>query len=103
MLLLLQTGFRLGVRFDKARGGAAASIFDSAVFALLGLLLGFAFAGAVDRLDKRRDLIVAEPMICRPPICDWTRSRQKPSRPEGSWSGNTSRRDQGLSRHRRRA
>jgi hypothetical protein len=60
MLLLLETGFRLGVRFEKARGGEAASIFDSAVFALLGLLLGFAFAGAVDRLDKRRDLIVAE-------------------------------------------
>jgi len=60
MLLLLEAGFRLGVRFEKARGGEAASIFDSAVFALLGLLLGFAFAGAVDRLDKRRDLIVAE-------------------------------------------
>jgi hypothetical protein len=59
MLLLLQTGFRLGVRSDKARGREAASIFYSAVFALLGLLLGFAFAGAVDRLDKRRDLIVA--------------------------------------------
>lgn len=60
MLLLLETGFRLGVRFEKARGGEAASIFDSAIIALLGLLLGFAFAGAVDRLDKRRDLIVAE-------------------------------------------
>lgn len=60
MLLLLEAGFRLGVRFEKARGGEATSIFDSAVFALLGLLLGFAFAGAVDRLDKRRDLIVAE-------------------------------------------
>ena len=60
MLLLLEVGFRLGVRFEKARGGEAASIFDSAIFALLGLLLGFAFAGAVDRLDKRRDLIVAE-------------------------------------------
>lgn len=60
MLLLLEVGFRLGVRFEKARGGEAASIFDSAIFALLGLLLGFAFAGAADRLDKRRDLIVAE-------------------------------------------
>ena len=60
MLLLLEIGFRLGIRFEKARGGEATSIFDSAVFALLGLLLGFGFAGAVDRLDKRRDLIVAE-------------------------------------------
>jgi hypothetical protein len=60
MLILLEVGFRLGIRFEKARGGEATSIFDGAVFALLGLLLGFAFAGAVDRLDKRRDLIVDE-------------------------------------------
>lgn len=60
MLILLEVGFRLGVRFERARGGDATSIFDSAIFALLGLLLGFAFAGAVDRLDKRRDLIVDE-------------------------------------------
>ena len=60
MLLLLEAGFRIGVRFGKARGEEAASIFDSDVFALFGLLLGFAFAGAGDRLDQRRDLIVAE-------------------------------------------
>lgn len=60
MLVLLEIGFRLGIRFEKARGGEATSIFDSAVFALLGLLPGFAFAGAVDWLDKRRDFIVAE-------------------------------------------
>ena len=51
MLLLLEVGFRLGVRFEKARGGEAASIFDSAIFALLGLLLGFAFAGEFDSDD----------------------------------------------------
>ena len=60
MLLLLEAGFRIGQRFERARGGEAAGIFDSAIFALLGLLLGFAFAGAVDRLNLRRDLIVNE-------------------------------------------
>jgi hypothetical protein len=60
MLLLLEAGFRLGNRFEKARGGEATGIFDSAIFALLGLLLGFAFAGAVDRFNVRRDLIVHE-------------------------------------------
>ncbi len=60
MLALLELGFRLGNRFEKARGGEATGIFDSAIFALLGLLLGFAFAGAVDRFNVRRDLIVHE-------------------------------------------
>jgi hypothetical protein len=60
MPLLLEVGLRIGVRFGKARGGGAATIFDGAVFALLGLLPDFAFAGAVDRLDNRRDVIVAD-------------------------------------------
>ena len=60
MLGLIEGGFRLGQRFERARGGETTSIFDSAVFALLGLLLGFAFAGAIDRLNIRRDLIVEE-------------------------------------------
>jgi hypothetical protein len=33
---------------------------EAAVFALLGLLLGFSFAGATSRLDSRRHLIVEE-------------------------------------------
>ena len=60
MLGLIEGGFRLGQRFERARGGETTSIFDSAVFALLGLLLGFAFAGAIDRLNIRRNLIVQE-------------------------------------------
>lgn len=60
VLVLLEVGFRIGRRYRLAKGGEAASIFDGAIFALLGLLLGFAFAGAVDRLNLRRDLIVAE-------------------------------------------
>lgn len=60
MLVLLEVGFRIARRYTIARGGEGASIFDTAVFALLGLLLGFAFSGAVDRLDIRRSLIVDE-------------------------------------------
>ena len=33
---------------------------EAALFALMGLMLGFAFAGAVSRLDARRELIVRE-------------------------------------------
>ena len=33
---------------------------EAAVFALLGLLLGFSFAGGTSRLDARRQLIVQE-------------------------------------------
>lgn len=60
MLMLLELGFRMARRFERARGNEATGIFDTAIFALLGLLLGFAFSGAVDRLNIRRDLIVQE-------------------------------------------
>jgi len=61
MLVFLTGGLWLGQRFrQSAEGSAETSIIDGAVFALLGLLLGFAFAGAVNRLDDRRDLIVEE-------------------------------------------
>lgn len=33
---------------------------EAAIFGLLGLLLGFAFAGATSRLEARRQLIVQE-------------------------------------------
>jgi hypothetical protein len=60
MLLLLEVGFRIGMRFRKTAGGEETGILDGAIFALLGLLLGFAFAGAVDRFGHRRDLIIHE-------------------------------------------
>jgi hypothetical protein len=60
MLLLLEIGFRIGMRFRKTAGGEETGILDGAIFALLGLLLGFAFAGAVDRFGHRRDLIIHE-------------------------------------------
>jgi hypothetical protein len=62
MLVCLETGYRLGhqagrrhERFHEGLGG-----IEAAIFALLGLLLGFAFAGAMSRLDARRQLIVHE-------------------------------------------
>jgi hypothetical protein len=60
MLVLLEAGFRIGMRYKKTAGGEETGILDGAIFALLGLLLGFAFAGAVDRLNNRRDLVIEE-------------------------------------------
>jgi hypothetical protein len=60
MLVCLEVGFRIGKRFQQAAGGEETGILDGAVFALLGLLLGFAFAGAVERFGHRRDLIIEE-------------------------------------------
>jgi hypothetical protein len=63
MLLLIETGRRLGARrlaadVDGARAGFGA--VESAVFALLGLLLAFTFSGAASRFDGRRQLIIQE-------------------------------------------
>jgi hypothetical protein len=46
----------LGLERHEAEGGAV----DAAVFALFGLLIAFSFSGALERLDRRRTLIVAE-------------------------------------------
>lgn len=63
MLLLLEIGRRIGVR-RRARDpeGAVAGTgpIGGAVFALLGLLIAFTFAGAASRFDTRRALIVDE-------------------------------------------
>ena len=63
MVLCLEFGFRLGRRFsgnnpESSHEGVGA--IDAAVFALLGLLLGFSFAGGTSRLDSKRELIVRE-------------------------------------------
>ena len=59
MLGALEAGRRL--RRWRARGGGAdggpgAVAVESAIFALLGLLIAFTFTGAASRLDVRRDL-----------------------------------------------
>jgi hypothetical protein len=62
MVVCLEAGFRLGKsaaqRTDTAHEGT--STIQAAVFALLGLLLGFTFSNGISHLDHRRDLIIQE-------------------------------------------
>jgi hypothetical protein len=61
--LLLECGYRLGrraVRQREAPSGGIIGAVQGAVLGLLGLLLGFSFAGASARFLERQDLIVHE-------------------------------------------
>jgi hypothetical protein len=62
LLLAVELGRRLGLRWSPREGGAhgGTAALDSAVFALFGLLIAFTFSGAASRFDARRDLIVQE-------------------------------------------
>jgi hypothetical protein len=63
LLACLEAGYRIGRNnFKKHHGLAYEGIgtLEGALFALLGLLLGFSFAGATSRLDSRHQLIVRE-------------------------------------------
>jgi hypothetical protein len=62
LLLCIEAGRRLGLRWSSRDGGAhgGTAALDSAVFALFGLLIAFTFSGAASRFDARRDLIVQE-------------------------------------------
>ena len=63
ILVCLEIGFRIGLASSKRNHELAyegTGTIDAAVFALLGLLLGFSFAGAMSRFDSRRQLIVNE-------------------------------------------
>lgn len=61
MLACLEIGFRLERRHrGETPAPEASSVFDTATLALLGLLLGFAFAASMTRFNARRDLIVQE-------------------------------------------
>ncbi len=68
LLVSAEAGFRLGSRLyvagDAGRKGQIGGI-QAAVLGLLGLLLGFTFAMAVDRHDTRRGLIVKEASTIR--------------------------------------
>ncbi len=63
MVVCLEIGYRLG-RHSAERLTRVAfegiGAMEGAVFALLGLLLAFSFAGSTGRLDARRQLIVQE-------------------------------------------
>ncbi len=63
IIVLLDVGRRIGARRLAEEGETAAKGFgaiESAVFALLGLILAFSFSGALARFDARRHLVVAE-------------------------------------------
>ena len=63
MLLLLETGRRIGIRRlaeDPAGSRQGLAVVEGAVFSLLGLLIAFTFSGAATRFDGRRHLIVEE-------------------------------------------
>jgi hypothetical protein len=62
-MISLEIGYRVGrgsltKRPEHAHEGIG--VIEAAVFALLGLLLGFSFAGGTSRLDAKRQLIVQE-------------------------------------------
>jgi len=56
----LEVGYRLGRRRSEEMAHEGIGALEAAVFALLGLLLAFSFAGGTSRLDTRRQLIVEE-------------------------------------------
>ena len=63
MLLLLETGRRIGIRRaaqdpEGAQRGIGA--VEGAIFGLLGLLIAFTFSGAASRFNDRRQLIIEE-------------------------------------------
>jgi hypothetical protein len=63
ILLCLEIGYRVGRRnaaIHPEWAHEGIGVIEAAVFALLGLLLGFSFAGATSRLDTKRQLIVQE-------------------------------------------
>lgn len=62
MLVSVELGFRAGRRHTATVSDPheGIGVIEAAIFALLGLLLGFSFGGATSRLDSRRELIVQE-------------------------------------------
>jgi hypothetical protein len=60
LLASLEFGHRLRLRHRDETLSKGIDVVDAAVFGLMGLLLAFSFSSAVERFDKRRDLIVEE-------------------------------------------
>lgn len=63
ILLMIETGRRIGFRRHQAEGELAAKGFgavEGAIFGLLGLILAFSFSGGLGRFDMRRQLVIKE-------------------------------------------
>jgi hypothetical protein len=62
MAVCLEAGYRLGNYASRKTETAheGTGTIEAAIFALLGLLLGFTFANGMSHLDQRRQLIVQE-------------------------------------------
>ena len=63
MAVMMEVGRRVGTRRlarDPAKGMAGLGMIESAVFALLGLMIAFTFSGASSRFDTRRMLLAEE-------------------------------------------
>jgi hypothetical protein len=63
IIFCLDLGYRIGRRSsvkDPESTHEGIGVIEAAVFALLGLLLGFSFAGGTARLETKRQLIVQE-------------------------------------------
>ena len=60
ILACLEIGYRLGHRRTEETAHEGIGAIEASVFALLGLLLAFSFAGGSSRLDARRQLIIEE-------------------------------------------
>jgi hypothetical protein len=64
LMTALEAGYRFGRRHVAAKGnapsGGQVGAIQGAMLGLLGLLLGFSFAGAASRFVERQDLIVQE-------------------------------------------
>jgi hypothetical protein len=63
ILLFIEIGRRLGVRHVPTETDQTRAVFsriETAIYALLGLIIAFTFSGAASRLDDRRTLTVDE-------------------------------------------
>jgi hypothetical protein len=62
MMACLETGYRFGLYASRKNPASheGTGTIGAAVFALLGLLLGFTFSNGISHLDQRRELIVHE-------------------------------------------
>jgi hypothetical protein len=101
ILVCLEIGFRIGLASSKRNHELAyegTGTIDAAVFALLGLLLGFSFAGAMSRFDARRQLIVNEANTIGTAISASTSFPQPISRNFARFSASISMRVSGLLR-----